>query len=115
MVGALALYYAQKGAKSLLGGKGKGLVSALTGKSAARSAQVFGLSAGPAAGPRRKGKPGTKTGMMPMPARLPNARQWKKINGRLHEYRSTAIGIVNRTGGMKPRRGYRGPKRRARR
>lgn len=65
---------------------------------------------GVAAGPRRRrGRPNTQTGMIAMPARLPNIRQWKRINKRLHAYRSISIGIINRTGGMRRRRwgGYR--------
>ena len=73
-----------------------------------------------AGGPPRKGrrgKPGTQTGMIAMPARLPNKRQFQKVNKRLHDWRAIALSIVNRTGGMRTRRQFRGyrPQRRQQR
>ena len=56
----------------------------------------------------RRGRTGTKTGMIAMPARMPNKRQWDKINKRLHDYRAVSIQILRRTGGANLGRESRG-------
>jgi hypothetical protein len=94
--------------------------SALTGD-ADRGAGM-GTQQGTRFGGSRRGRTGTKTGMVAMPARLPNKRQWKKVQGRLHDWRAISIQVINRTGGMTTRRrgGFRrapqgrGPSRRRR-
>jgi hypothetical protein len=91
------------------------LLGAVAGGVGKRVAARTNPDGTPMAGSRR-GRTGTKTGMIAMPARLPNRRQFKKIQARLHDWRAISIAIINRTGGMnKPRRARAfGPPRRRR-